>query len=136
MFSLEIKVGRLAEVRLVVPISMKDIEGIRAAVSQLFQQQPGKLVFVTDMTRATIFTPAEAMRVVEVFKADNPRVELSVFLLNHGISFHHQLERLISQAGNPARRCFHDRDELKTFLRPTLTQEEQDRLAQFFSQRP
>lgn len=136
MFSVEIKVGRLAEVRLVVPISMQDIEGIRAGLSELFRQQTRRIVFVTDMTRATIFTAREAMRVVEIFKADNPRVEFSAFLLNHGVSFHQQIERLISQAESSARRCFHHPDELKTFLSTALTREEQDRLAQFLSQRP
>ena len=62
MFSVECKVGRLVEVRLMMPVSMKDIEGIRASLLPLFQQKTGKLVFINDITRATIFTPSRCVK--------------------------------------------------------------------------
>lgn len=134
MFSVEARVGRLIEVRLVTPISVKDIAGIGAGLIALFQRLPDKCVCVSDVTRATPFTPEEADRVLEVFKADNPRLERSAILLDHGTTFHQQLERLVSQAKNPARRCFQDPDELKAFLVTALTDEEHGRLARFLSE--
>jgi hypothetical protein len=136
VFTTEIRVGRLVEIRLVAPLSVKDIEGVRTELYQSFRRVPGKVVCVTDWTRANFFTPAEAMRILEVFRADNPRIERSGFLITHGISFHHQVENLISQAGNSGRRTFFDADELKAFLAGNLTTEEQDRLAQFLAERP
>src|SRR6185295_2125255 len=131
MYSVQIVVGRLVEVRLVTPTSMKDIEGLRSGLLQLFQQRPGKLVFISDLTGATVFTPEEADMVLEVFKADNPRIERSAFLLNRGVFFHRQVERLISQAKNPARRSFLEPDELKAFLVAALTDAEHGRLSRF-----
>lgn len=135
MFSVEARVGRLIEIRLVTPISMKDIQGVRAGLVQLFQRFPGKLVCVADLTRSTLFTPAEADLVLEVLKADNPRLELSAFLLDDSAALHQQIQRLFAQAKNPARRAFQDPDALKAFLVTALTDEEHGRLARFLAER-
>jgi len=135
MFSVEARVGRLIEIRLVTPISMKDVEGARAALVRVLQRLSGKVVLVSDITRATLFTPEEADLMLEIFKADNPRVERSAFLLDDGTDFHRQLQRLIAQAKNSMRRAFQDPDELKAFLVTALTDEEHGRLTRFLAER-
>jgi len=133
MHTFQVKVGRLVEMRLETPISIEDIERIRSSLSQLFQQRSGKIVCVTDWRRATAFTPGEADLLLETFKVDNPRIERSAFLIDLGVFFHRQVERIISQAKNPARRAFQDPDELKAFLVTSLTDAEHGQLSRFLS---
>jgi len=135
MFSVEVNAGRLLEIRLIAPVSVEDILITGERLVQLFQKHPGKLVSAGDITRATVFPPDVAAKVLEVFRVDNPRLERSAILVSSSAVFGLQIERLISQAENPARRCFHDPFELKAFLGTLLTREEHGRLAQFLSER-
>ena len=135
MFSVDVKVGRLLEIRLIAPVSLEDIQATGEHLVQLFQRHSGRFVCTADITRATVFPQAVAAKVLEVFKVDNPRLERSAILVSNSAIFGLQIERLIDAAENPARRCFHDRYELKAFLGSLLTHEEHSRLAQFLSER-
>ncbi|HEY8207832.1 MAG TPA: hypothetical protein VIG99_10155 [Myxococcaceae bacterium] len=136
MISADVHVGRLLEIRLAAPITMQDLQNLGQRLGGLFQQHPGKLVSIADATRAAIVPEDVANRVVEVFKADNPRIERSAILVSHSATFSLQIERLVAAAANPARRCFHDTFDMKTFLGGLLTRDQHARLAQFLAGRP
>ena len=136
MFSIEVKVGRLLEIRLMAPVTIQDIELGSQRLVQIFRQHPGKLVGVGDFSKATVFSPEVADRMIEVMKTDNPGLERSGILVSESAIFSLQLERLISHAANPRRRCFRDPFELKAFVGGILNHEEHLRLAQFFAERP
>jgi len=135
MFSVEVKVGRLLEIRLVAPVTLQDIEQIQERLNQLFDQH-GEVVLVADYTRATVFSPEVAAAVLDVFKRGKGRVARSAALVSQSAIFSLQVERLIAQAGNPMRRSFHDRFELKAFLGAALSHEEHIRLVQFLADVP
>jgi len=136
MFSVEVKVGRLLEIRLTAPVTLQDVQTAYDTIGQLFRKHHVKLVSAADLTHATVFSPDVASKVLEAFKGDNPRLERSGILVSNSAIFSLQIERLIAQANNPQRRCFHDAFEMKTFLGTLLTHEEHVRLAQFLAGKP
>jgi hypothetical protein len=133
MFTAEVRVGRLLEARLVAPVTVEDIERCEERLNQLFEKH-GETVLVADYTRATVFPQEVAARVLDMFKRGKSRVVRSAALVSESAIFSLQVERLIAQAGNPMRRSFHDRFELKAFLGAALTHEEHIRLVQFLAE--
>jgi len=135
MFSVDVKVGRLLEVRLVAPVSVVDIDKAREHLGLFFRTFPGKLVACGDFSRADVFAQDVANRVLETFRQDNPKLERSGILVSASAIFSLQLERLVAQANNPARKCFRDAFELKAYLGSLLGREEHLRMAQFLAER-
>ena len=135
MFSAEVKVGRLLEVRLVAPVTLQDIDEMQERLLLLFHEH-GKVVLVADSTRATVFSQEVAAKVLDVFKTGKDRVDRSAALVSDSAIFSLQVERLIAKAGNPMRRSFHDPFELKAFLGAALSHEEHLRLVTFLSEQP
>jgi hypothetical protein len=135
MLSVGVKVGRLLEVRLTAPVTLQDVQAAYDSVGQLFRRHHVKLVSAADITRATVFSPDVAGKVLEAFRGDNPRLERSGILVSNSAIFSLQIERLIAQADNPQRRCFHDAFEMKSFLGNLLTHEEHVRLARFLAEK-
>ena len=135
MFSVEVKVGRLLEVRLVTPVTLEDIERCDKRINELFEKH-GETVLVADYTRATVFAQDVAAAVLDMFKRGKHRVVRSAALVSESAIFSLQVERLIAQAGNPMRRSFHDPFELKAFLGAALNHEEHIRLVQFLAEAP
>src|SRR5262245_3007534 len=133
MFSVDLKVGRLLEIRLVgsTPVPADDVDRTRQWIRELFQKMSGKLVCIADLAQADVLPQDAATKLLEVFRADNPRIERSGLLVSDASILSLQIERLVAQAGNPARRCFRDPFELKTFLGSVLEHEEHLRMAQF-----
>src|SRR5262245_22234586 len=115
MFSAEVKVGRLLEIRLVAPVTLQELDEIQERLLQLFEEH-GEVVLVADYTRATVFPQDVAAKVLDIYKRGKGRVARSAALVSESAIFSLQVERLIAQAGNPMRRSFHDPFELKAFL--------------------
>ncbi|HEY8210738.1 MAG TPA: hypothetical protein VIG99_24810 [Myxococcaceae bacterium] len=136
MFSIDVMAGRLLEMRVYGPTVPADLDAGQARLIHFFQTIPDKLVVCADFTRAALFSQEVATRVLGAFRYDNPRIERSGILISDSAIFGLQLERLITQAGNPNRRCFRDPFELKTFLGKLLVREEHARLARFLSEHP
>lgn len=134
MLSIDVKVGRLLEIRLSAPTSEEELEQGMARLGQLFRTRRDKLVGVGDFSRATVFPPDVARKLLEALKFDNPRIERSGILVSSSAMFGLQLERLLAHAENINRRAFHDAFELKAFLGSLLTHEEHMRLAQFLNE--
>src|SRR5262245_4993922 len=135
MFTLEVKVGRLMELRIIGSSSPADLDLNRQQMAHLFDVTSGNLVACVDCSHATLFAPDVAAKVLDVFRYDNPRLDRSGILVSEAGMFGLQLERIVSQANNPSRKCFFDSYDLKVFLAPVLTPEEQARLAQFLTGR-
>ena len=136
MFSVNVKVGRLLEIRLVAPVTIGDIEQGGSRLAELLRQyHPNKLVGVGDFSQATVFPQEVATKVLEVLKADNPRIERSGILVSQSAIFSLQIERLLAHAENINRRSFRDPYDLKAFLGNLLTHEEHARLAQFLTEK-
>ena len=134
MLSIDVKVGRLLEIRLSAPTSLEELQQGMASLGQLFRMRRDKLVGVGDFSHATVFSPDVASKLLEALKFDNPRIERSGILVSSSAIFGLQLERLIVHAENINRRAFHDPFELKAFLGSLLTHQEHMRMAQFLNE--
>lgn len=135
MFSVDVKVGRLLEIRIVGNSTPQDVDYVHGRLLDIFRSRPGKMMVACDLTRTGVFSPEVASKVGEIFRQDNPRVERSGILVADSAIFSLQIERLVLQAANPARRCFHDAFDMKTYLGGLLVHEEHIRLAQFLAER-
>lgn len=136
MFKIDHTVGRLVEARFYPPIEASEIDHFRATVRARFGELAGrKAVMVTDATQLTILAPDVAEGFLSVMRADNPMIEQSAFLIAESAMFTLQLERMIREANNPARRAFRDPIALVEWLSNALTWEEHRRAEEFFRSR-
>ena len=75
-----------------------------------------------DWRQANILAPAVAERLTGLLQRGNPHVERSAILLaREHATFNLQVERLVREAKNPARRTFRDTESMVTFLGEVLT---------------
>ena len=132
MVLVERNVGRLVEGVVSSPIEPSEIEGAIQRIRLTVLGAPGKAVCCIDATGLTLLPAGVSDTFVALFTRDNPKIESSAFLLSKrasGVGL--QLDRMLRQAGHPARRSFDDRDALQEWLNTTLTGEEQARLRVF-----
>ena len=130
------RVGRLLEVRALLPIKLEEIPALTQSIRAIFERAPRLVVAILDARSYGLEPPIATDHFVENIKKDNPRIERSAFLIEPGQSLLGlQLERMIREAGNPNRRLFKDIPAATAFLRPVLTREESARLDAFLAAR-
>ena len=132
-FSIENLAGRLLECRIRSPIAMPQVAefGDRLRVVLPAAAKGGKAVICVDLREANVFPPDVADAFTALMRADNALLERSGFLAHHSALFGLQVERLIRDAQNPARRAFRDPASLRSWLGEVLDQGEKSRLAAF-----
>ena len=137
MMLAEMRVGRLLEVRAVLPIRLEDLPALSATMKAIYDRAPRLVVAILDARNYGLEPPEAAEHFVETIRRDNPRIERSAFLIEADQSLLGlQLERVIREAGNPNRRLFRDVAAAVAFLRPSLTIEESARLDAFLESAP
>jgi hypothetical protein len=132
MVRVESPAGRLVTFRVVPPVD--DGNAARAALElrTAVVAIPGPVIVCADLTEARTFSASTTQQFVGLMKADNPKLERSALLLGDASpTFRMQTERMVREAGSPARRTFGDVDELYAWLSPVLTPEESAALARF-----
>jgi hypothetical protein len=130
MISIENRIGRLAEVRLANPVSLDEIKTLGADLKRAMSVH-GKIAIVADLYRCSVFPPAIYDAFVSLLKGDNPGIERSAYLLADSAVFTLQLERMVRDAGNPARRTFRDRAALLAWLGEVLREDEKSAAERF-----
>ena len=129
MFSVETIAGRLIEVRLGSPLIASEVTDVIQQVRMAVLGCPGRVVVCAELTRMLVMPPEFADQFTAMFTRDNPKVERSAFLVAFKRSgFTMQLERMVREANNPARRVFDDKGDLLAYLEPVLTPVEAQRL--------
>jgi hypothetical protein len=134
MFTLDIRQGRLLEARISSPIALPEVAAFGKRLVQLLTPTRGQVVICTDIRRANVFPPEVADAFVGLMKSDNPRLERSAFLVGESAMFGLQVERMLRDAGNPARKSFRDRAVLAAWLGELLDAKERARLAQYLEE--
>jgi hypothetical protein len=129
LITVENTVGRLHEVRFVMPVSLDDITMLASELSRSMAK--GKIIAVSDLRGCGVLPPEVFEALLRMVRIDNRGIERSAVLLPpHAIS-QMQFERLVREAGNPARRTFRDVPTLCAWLAETLTATEQHALRRF-----
>lgn len=135
MFSVETVAGRLVEVRLGSPLAATEVADVIQRVRLAVLGCPGRVVVCAELTRMFVMPPEFADQFTAMFTRDNPRVERSAFLVAFKRSaFTMQLERMVREANNPARRVFDDKAALLAYLEPVLAPTEVQRLRSLIAQ--
>jgi hypothetical protein len=132
-FTIENVVGRLVECRIRSPIDIPQVAAFAERLREVLPAaaQGGKVVICVDLRAANVFPPEVADGFTAVMRSDNPMVERSGFVAGESALFGLQIERLIRDAQNPARRAFRDLGALVGWLGEVLAPPEKSRLRAF-----
>lgn len=129
VFTIEAASGRLIEVRMSSPLTAADVPNVIQQIRLAVLSCSERVVMCGDLTRMLVMPPEYAEQFTAMFTRDNPKVERSAFLVAaKRSSFTMQLERMVREAKNPARKVFDDKNELLAYLEPALTPTEVKRL--------
>jgi hypothetical protein len=94
-------------------------------MARIMRQLGSRAVICADWREIDVFAPAVAERVVAMLSTTNAKLLRSAILLEaENATFNLQVERVIRDANNPARRSFRDRDKLFSWLGDFLDPEE------------
>jgi hypothetical protein len=131
MFSAEIQVGRLMEIRLRSPVEPEEVVHFKRRVFALVQQSPRRVVGCTDLRLAHVFDQSVAEEIMGMMKTDNPRVERNAILVGKSAVFGMQIERMLKEVGSNTRRAFRDPELLRKWLDDVLDEEERRQVMDF-----
>lgn len=135
MFSYECHVGKLVEIRLWSPLSVRDIEEMGRRARALVFAKPGKIVCAVDMRELSVLSPEVTEVVLASLRNTSDRIERTGVLLPEGSpTLALQVERMHREAGNPARKTFRSSSDLVRFLADTIDLAERTRLVAFFDE--
>jgi hypothetical protein len=134
MITFEHHVGRLCEGWMSSPLTLAEMKSFATIVRSALVKIGKPAVVCTDMRAVTVFPPDVAEAFTALMKKDNHTIARSAFVINEGSVFGLQIERMLRDAGNPARRAFRVRAQLEKWLAEELTAAEKDRLAKFLNE--
>ncbi len=125
-------IGKLVLIHVTTLTSVEEVASFQSEVMHFVDDAPGKAVVVVDLRTPRVFAPEVATALEDMLKRANPRIQRSAVILakEHAV-FSLQLERLIREARNPARRTFRSSAEAAEWLRECLNARESDSLEDF-----
>jgi hypothetical protein len=134
MYNAEARVGRLVEARFVSLADVDEVSRFERAMADAFAAVGGPSVVCADWRQANTLRPDVAERLIALLQRGNPFVERSAILLapEHA-TFSLQVERLVREAKNPARKSFRQAAPMVEFLGEVLTPAEKARAAAFLA---
>jgi hypothetical protein len=136
MFTVQQQVGRLLEARLSSLRTVDDVASFETAMREGFDRIAGQAIVCADWRGANILAPEVADRLVELLARGNPRLERSAILLaKDQAAFGLQVERVVREAKNSARRTFREADAMIEWLGEPLNAEERRRLVAFLDEK-
>jgi hypothetical protein len=135
MFRID-SIGKLVLIHVTSIASLEEIGSFQSEVMHCVNETAVKAIVVVDLRTPRIFAPDVATALEEMLKRANPRIHRSAVLLakEHAV-FSLQLERIIREARNPARRTFRNSEELSQWLHDHLNAREADQLEAFLRER-
>jgi hypothetical protein len=134
MYSVERRVGRLVEVRVRDITTLAEVEAFIARIFAVLGPTTDRVVFCVDAVGMNVLDGEGSDRFLAAFRRDNPRfIRSAILLTTSRATFGLQVSRMVREAGNPARRTFHDRSALTAWLGEVLDAPEQARLEAFLT---
>jgi hypothetical protein len=134
MVTVENNVGRLIEVRFTVPSRTSDSHVLQDKLIQALAKIQGQVVICTLIGGEGVLPPEDTGLHATVMRRDNARVErAAVVVPPDQPMLALQLERVMREAGNPARRLFQSVSETENWLSPVLAGGERVRLHAFLA---
>lgn len=135
MITIENRVGRLIETRLISPILDAEFTEFQHERERLMRLVGQDRVVCIDVSRVQLLPPSQADAFLNLLRGSRPGLTRNAFLLPPGQALLAlQFSRIIRQANNPARRAFQSRPELISWLAEVLRPPERLRLETFLSE--
>lgn len=135
MITIENRVGRLIETRLISPILDAEFTEFQNERERLMRLVGQDRVVCIDLSRVQLLPPSQADAFLNLLRGSRPGLTRNAFLLPPGQALLAlQFSRLIRQANNPARRAFQSRAELVSWLSEVLRPPERVRLETFLNE--
>ena len=135
MITLFPRAGRLAGVRLLSPVTDEEFDRFLNDVTKWVQSIQSQVIFCSDLRGAQVLTEAISARIIGSMRQDNPKLKRTALILPaHSAVLALQFERIIREAGNPARKTFRRAVDAQAWLSEVLRPAEQQSLAEFLSE--
>jgi hypothetical protein len=134
MYTADQRVGRLMEVRLAQGASLQDHQTLNSKVYALLARMPGGAVFCTDMRGVDVLSEEIADRMASSYRVANVKVLRTAIVVRPNAAVRTQIERIVRDAGSPARHVFVDVDAAKRWLAEVLDANEIARVAAFLAE--
>jgi len=132
-FTVGMVVGRLLEARVNALADVADVDAYSEAVGRsIAGTRSGTVILCADHRAVAVYAPPVADELAELFSRMNTRLERVAILVSaRNATLSMQLQRIVREAKNPARRVFDEASEAASFLHDALTDAERARLAKF-----
>lgn len=126
------RVGSLAIIRMSSPVTEGEIDAFLVDVRRVVSSIRGPVVFCSDIREAQVMSDPIADKVMASMRRENPRIVRAAILLpTQSAVLALQFERIIREAGNPARRSFRDAKQAVAWLSEVLNPAERKSLADY-----
>lgn len=136
-YTVERRVGRLLEMRLLFGVSQEHTQRFLARVGAVLSTSREPLVLCVDLRDSRLFPPEISEQILSFMRTMNPYVERSALLVGgQSAMFGLQIERLVRGGAHPSRRTFRDPEAATRWLAQVLTPAEQERLRHFVAGAP
>ena len=134
MFRVAHNAGRLVEVRTVSPLSSDEIAQAEVSMVDAVHVARQAVVVCADYRKLTVLPARQADEFVAMFRRHNLNIEVSAIIVapTSAIAVL-QIERVISEADCPNRKCFRSTSKAIDWLRPHLSPSEDLRLRAFLA---
>jgi hypothetical protein len=125
-------VGRLVEVRYYQLTSVETVTAVAVACGKAAREIGTEPLCCVDFRPLRVLSPEIASALSNAMRNSNAMVARTAALINEHVTFGMQMERVIREANNPARRVFRDVEGLLAWLGELATPRELDRAREFF----
>jgi hypothetical protein len=138
MFTAEIRVGRLLEVRMRSPLPLYEAQALVAEIRRLVKGTRAPSLGVIDLRGVRLLDPDVVDFLGELMRRDNPWLARNAFILAEASAAVKtlQMERMLKEGGSSSRRGFRARAEAEAWLGEVLGDDEKTRLGAFLDEAP
>jgi hypothetical protein len=135
MFTAEIRVGRLLEVRMRSPLPLFEAQALIAEIRRLVKGTRAPSLGVIDLRGVRLLDPDVVDFLGELMRRDNPWLARNAFILAEASAVKTlQMERMLNEGGSASRRGFRGRKEAEAWLGEVLGDDEKARLRAFLDE--
>src|SRR5262245_6149043 len=135
MMRVQANTGHLATLRMVSPVTAEEFDEFAVDLLKVVRFIPDHVVFCSDFRGVNVFAPPIVERIVKGMRRDNPKIKRTALLLPASSAIMSlQIERIVREAGNPARRTFRAAHDAVAWLGEVLEQHERESLKVFVNE--
>jgi hypothetical protein len=135
MFTAEIRVGRLLEVRMRSPLPLPEAQALVGEIRRLVKATRAPSLGVIDLRGVRLLDPDVVDFLGELMRRDNPWLARNAFILADANAVKTlQIERMLKEGGSASRRSFRKRADAEAWLGEALDAPEQARLRAFLDE--